>query len=185
MAGWERWLQGCLWRQMCVSFTQIFFSELLLQSITGRKSQQWYDQHGSTVVLCTVLTGWVSNHSWDCIYCREGLFDNSMMCEAVPRQRLKFLPLGSTFSFSCNGQILPAQAAQESPCMWREKSKAVRWKDLFPQGADCCGAPTIAGHWVLWLLQRDNATFKEIYGLDLITEPQKPGKAGQLEPTSF
>lgn len=28
-------------------------------------------------------------------------------------------------------------------------------------------------------------TFKEIFGLYLITEPQQPGKAGQLEPTSF
>lgn len=28
-------------------------------------------------------------------------------------------------------------------------------------------------------------TFKEIYGLYLITEPQQPGKAGQLEPNSF
>lgn len=44
----------------------------------------------------------------------------SMICEDIPRHCLKFLPLGSTLSFSCNGQILLAQAAQESPCTWRK-----------------------------------------------------------------
>lgn len=178
MAGWEQWLQASLWRQKCISFTQIFF---LWALAAGRKSQQWYDQHGSTVVLCS---HWVSEQPlvWLHLVQRRPIW-YSMICEDVPRQCLKFLPLSSTFS--CNGQILPAQAAQESPCMWRKAKK--KWG-----GRTCFLREHTA---VLHLLLPDTEfwgyyrgimhTFKEIYGLYLITEPQQPGKAGQLEPNSF
>lgn len=49
---------------------RFFFSELLLQGGNLSSDRISMDQQS-----CFVLTGWVSNHSCDCIWCREGLFD--------------------------------------------------------------------------------------------------------------
>lgn len=153
-AGWEWWLQGPLWRQKCISFTQIFsLSSCCRASLGGNLGSDMITWINSCALHCS---HWASEQPLLGLHLgqRRPIW-YSMICEDVPRQCLKFLPLGSTFSFSCNGAAIACTGWPGEP-LHVEKCKAERWKDLVPWGAHCCGI-AIAGHWVLRVLQRDYA----------------------------
>lgn len=183
MAGWEQWLQESFWRQNCISFAQIFsLSSCCRASLGGNLGS---DMISMDQQLCFHYSHWVSEQPLLGLHLvLRRLNWYSMICEDIPRQCLKFLPLGSTFSFSSNGQILPVQVAQESPCMWR---KARLWGGrtyFLREHIAVVHLPLEDTEF--WGYYREiMLTFKEIFRLYLITEPQQPGKAGQLEPTSF
>lgn len=118
MAGWKRGFRGLFEDRSAYPSPRFFsLSSCCREEISAVIWSAWIN---SRALHCS---HWVSEQPllWLHLVQRRPIW-YSMICEDVPRQCLKFLPLGSTFS--CNGQILPAQATQESPCMWRKAKKS-------------------------------------------------------------